>query len=65
MAEPAAPTRALQSDAAAGPGEEPRELPVFFIIGIAINALMILAFAVWFVSQWKKQNQRKADVKQE
>ncbi|MDA9982477.1 hypothetical protein N9H39_07015 [Gammaproteobacteria bacterium] len=36
------------------------EMPVFFMIGIAINAIMMLSFAVWFVSEWKKQNKRKA-----
>ncbi len=48
-----------QSDTDTQPGNEPRELSVFFKIGIAINIVMMLLFAVWFVSEWKKQNRKK------
>jgi len=37
---------------------ESRKLSVFFMIGITINIVMLLLFAVWFVSQWKKQNEQ-------
>jgi len=33
---------------------EPKELPVFFIIGIAINFAMMTTFAWWFVGEWRK-----------
>lgn len=39
--------------------DESRKLSIFFMIGIAINLIMMLLFAVWFVGQWKKQNERK------
>jgi hypothetical protein len=54
-----------------GPGDdvqrdnESREMSVFFTIGIAINAIMMLSFAVWLVSEWKKPNKKKAGVKRE
>jgi len=36
------------------PHREPKELPVFFIIGIAINFAMMTTFAWWFIGEWRK-----------
>jgi hypothetical protein len=47
------------------PDNGSREMSVFFMIGIAINAIVMLSFAVWFVREWKKQNKKKAGVKRE
>ncbi len=29
-------------------------MSVFFLIGIAINVMVLVAFGAWFVSQWRK-----------
>ncbi len=47
------------------PGNGSHKMSVFFMIGIAINAIVMLSFAVWFVSEWKKQNKKKAGEKRE
>lgn len=56
---------ASQSAERAQPANGSREMPVFFMIGIAINAIMMLSFAVWFVSEWRKQNRKKAGGKRQ
>lgn len=44
-------------DAATNGASDPHSLSTFFIIGIAINVIVILAFAVWFAKEWgKKKN---------
>jgi hypothetical protein len=53
------PNKNPQSSSDTRPGDEPRELSVFFMIGIAINIVMMLLFAVWFINEWKKQNKKK------
>jgi hypothetical protein len=60
MVNPVAPHAAPGSGDDVQPDNGSHEMPVFFMIGIAINAIMMLSFAVWFVSEWKKQNKRKA-----
>ena len=51
-------------ESAPRPDNGPREMPIFFIIGIAINAIMMLLFAAWFASEWKKQNKGRVGKKQ-
>jgi len=34
--------------------DDSRELSAFFILGIAINIIMIIAFARWFAGQWRQ-----------
>jgi len=34
--------------------DDSRELSAFFILGIAINIIMIITFAWWFAGQWRQ-----------
>ena len=34
--------------------DDSRELSAFFILGIAINIIMIITFAWWFTGQWRQ-----------
>lgn len=34
--------------------DDSRELSAFFILGIAINIIMIITFARWFAGQWRQ-----------
>ncbi|TNF92399.1 MAG: hypothetical protein EP297_13305 [Gammaproteobacteria bacterium] len=34
--------------------DDPRDLEVFFMIGIAINIIMAVVFAWWFSREWRK-----------
>lgn len=35
--------------------DEPKDLSGFFIIGIAVNLLMAIAFAWWFIHEWRRK----------
>jgi len=38
-----------------------RSLPVFFIIGIIINVVFLLAWGLWVAGQWKKNQRQKTE----
>ncbi len=38
---------------------EPRELGGFFIIGIAINLVMVVVFILWFSREWHRSTKRR------
>ena len=50
----------LQEGGTAKVEEEERKLSVFFIIGIIINILMVAAFVVWAVTEWRKSSRKKS-----
>ena len=56
----------VQPDQTARTGDDTdsRELSGFFMIGMAINAVMMLSFAAWFIMEWKKQNKHRVRDKQ-
>ncbi|MFC1664210.1 hypothetical protein ACFL17_01095 [Pseudomonadota bacterium] len=62
-----AAVKAAKLDQTVGTGDDtgPRELSGFFMIGIAINAVVMLLFAAWFINEWKKQNKNRIRDKRE
>ena len=37
---------------------EPRELSMFFKIGIGLNIVMLIAFYTWAIRQWRQSNKQ-------
>ncbi len=49
----------IKGNSHATSAHEPRELHVFFLIGMIINVVMMVSFAVFFAREWKRNKDRK------